>query len=270
MFQLWEEYEGKDGNEWRKVGDPLPMEPSRRSSPEQRMMFIEPPVVPFYGQREGFFRGKPPLGSQADLNLQHWQKKSDVDNIERIANVPILVLEGGEGDTGEMADLEIGAYRLVGVPDGRSLKYLEINGSGITHAKDSIRHLEEHIRLVGKEPMIQKATGTELATVRLLNEASAMTQAQVWALSWVESINRCLDLTAAWMGIPTAGSVSIAEDVLEALARPEGFDEVLQIHAQGGISSEGLLEEAKRYGVVDRDFDVEEDAERRGSAPPLI
>lgn len=266
---LWEQ--DPETKDWSVASGPFPMEPSRKATYEQRLMFVEPPIVPMYGgRREGFFRGKPLLQSQADLNLQHYQKKSDLDNIERIANVPVLVLEGGSGAADEMAKMEIGAYRLVGTPDGVTLKYLEVEGAGIAHAKDSLRHLEDHIRLVGKEPMVRKATGTELATTRLLDEASTLTQAQAVALSWIGTINRCLELTAAWMGIPTAGTVSIAEDVMEALARPEGFDEVLRLLELGALSPEAAQEEARRYGVLDREFDIVTDAERRQSAPPLI
>ena len=269
VWKLWQE--DPETGEWYQVAGPYSMEPSRKATYEQRLLFIEPPIVAMYGgRREGFFRAKPLLQSQADLNLQHYQKKSDLDNIERIANVPVLVLEGGAGASDDMARMEVGAYRLVGTPEGQTLKYLEIQGAGITHAKDSLRHLEEHIRLVGKEPMVRKATGTELATTRLLDEASTLTQAQAVAMSWVGSVNRCLDLTAAWMGIPTAGSVSISEDVMEALSRPEGFEDVLRLLELGAIAPESAQEEARRYGVLDRDFDIEQDAERRQAAPPLI
>ena len=64
--------------------------------------------------------------------------------------------------------------------------------------------------------------------------------------------------------------MSIAEDVMEALARPEGFDEVLRMLELGAIAPESAQEEAKRYGVLDRQFDIEADAERRQAAPPLI
>jgi hypothetical protein len=256
-----------DGDIW-VPGDWSSMEPSRQSSPEQRAMFIEPPIVPFYGLRRGFHFSKPPLTVLADLNEQHWQKKSDLDNIERIANIPVLVLEGGDGDTSNLVDLEIGAYRIIGIPEDQILKYLEIQGNGIAHLKESIVHLEHHIRRVGKEPTSREATGTELATVRMLDEAKTLSLAQVWAISWVASINRCLDLTAAWLGLPTGGSVSIEEDVMASLSNPDAFGDVMQLLAAGAISSEGALTEAKRYGVLGSDFNVEEDVEKQDTQTP--
>ena len=37
------------------------MEPSRAGSAEQRALFVEPPLVPFYGEMTGFHEGRPPL-----------------------------------------------------------------------------------------------------------------------------------------------------------------------------------------------------------------
>lgn len=264
-FNIYEE--DAETQDWNLIAGPLQMEPSRKASPEQKEMFVEPPVVPFYGDKSGFFTGRPPLLSLSDLNLQHYQKKSDLDNIERIANVPTLVRIGVR-ETGE--PIEIGPQRVIDVPDGTDLKYLEIQGAGIAHAKDSLRHLEEHIRQVGKEPSTKRATGSELATVRLRDEAEAAVKAQVWATEAIAGVNRCLDLTAGWLGIPTAGSLMIPEDVLEALARPEGFDSVLQLAALGAISPAAAATEAIRYGILDRDFDVDEDAELREMEPPRV
>jgi len=50
----------------------------------------------------------------------HWwcNAKSNVDNIERVANVPILVMEGAGADASDLPNIEIGPYRVVGVPEG--------------------------------------------------------------------------------------------------------------------------------------------------------
>jgi hypothetical protein len=246
------------------AGEWFRMEPSTSGSAEQRALFVEPPLVPFYGEMTGFHEGRPPMLSMSDLNLQHYQLKSNIDNMEYIATVPTLVQEGGDDD----ASYEVGAHRLLHVPEGASLRWLEIVGNGVQHAKDSLRHLEEHIRLAGREPMVKKATGSELATVRMLDEAQHLTLAQAWAVSWVGSVNRCLELSAAWMGLKRSGTVRIDESVLEALARPEGFESVKELAALGAIGPRVILEEAKRYGVLDRDLDIDEALDEIESSEP--
>ena len=265
-WRLWEQ--GED-DEWVMIVSDQVLNPSLAANPAQKDLFISAPIVPFYGERTGFFMGKPPLLTLSDLNLQHYQKKSDLDNIERIANVPQLVMEG-VGSAGD-DDMEVGAYRLWKTPEGTTLKYLEIQGAGIAHLKDSIRHLEEHIRQVGKEPTMRRAVGQEVATARLLDEASSLTQAQAWAIQGVDALNRCLEITAAWMGIapPVTPWLAIAEDVLEALARPEAFQDVKDMYTQGALSTMAYIEEAKRYGVLDRDFDADEDADIRQEDPVI-
>jgi hypothetical protein len=164
--------------------------------------------------------------------------------------------------------VEVGSNRLIRIPEGTSLKWLEIEGKGVQHAKDSLRHLEEHIRLAGREPMVKKATGSELATVRLLDEAQHLTLAQAWALSWVASVNRCLALTAGWLGLPTGGTVSIEESVMESLSRPDTFEHVKELAALGFLGAEEVLTEAKRYGIIDKDLDIGAAVDRVESETP--
>ena len=268
-FAQYRIHEETDDHDWI-AGPWRGISPPSSASREQQKMFIEPPLVAFYGERQGFFVGRPPLLSLSDLNLQHGQKKSDIDNIERIANVPTLILEGGPGTReNDSRNVEVSAYSLTTLLEGESLHWLEIEGKGVREAKDSLRHLEEHIRLAGREPMVKKATGSELATVRLLDEAQHLTSAQAWAMSCVGSINRCLEWTAGWMGLQSSGSVRIDESVLESLSRPEGFDSVKELFALGALSVEDVLVEAKRYGVLDKDLDVAAAVERVDGSTPL-
>jgi hypothetical protein len=255
-----------DDGEWRP-GPWSSLEPSRRGDSDQRSKFVEAPLVPFYGDKTGYFAGRPSLIAMSDLNLQHYQLKANIDNMEFTATVPTLLREGGDAKV----PLQVGAGRVIDIPEGAKLSWLEITGNGVAHAKDSLRHLEEHIRLAGREPMVKKATGSELATVRLLDEAQHLTLAQAWAVSWVSSINECLEWTAAWMGLPRSGSVRIDESVLEALGRPEGFESVKELSALGVIGPRKTIEEAMRYGVLDRDTDIDAVLdEMEATEPPAL
>jgi hypothetical protein len=266
-WQLWEQH--PETKEWSLAkGDNVEgvYRPARSASPEQKLSFRAPPIVPWYSWETGFFQAKPPLLSLANLNLQHYQKKSDLDNIERIANVPKLIGQGDEPDGG----LVLGAYSVTWLPEGSELKYLEVAGAGIAHLKDSLRHLEEHIRLAGREPMIKKATGMETATARIKDELQHLTLAQAWAKLWLAALNRCMYLTAAYLGITEPGVITISEDVMEDLARPDGFDDVLKLVELGVISNRAAREEAVRYGVLDRGFNVDEDGDRLEIEGPII
>jgi hypothetical protein len=70
------------------------------------------------------------------------------------------------------------------------------------------------------------------------------------------------------MGLKRSGTVRIDESVLEALARPEGFESVKELAALGAIGPRVLLEEAKRYGVLDRDLDIDEALDEIESSEP--
>ena len=266
FYAKWRIHTLGQDDQWTP-GEWTALSPSGQAPPELKAMFVEPPLVAFDGESTGFFTGRPPLLNMSDLNHQHYILKSNIDNMEWTATVPTLLQEGGDSD----ANVEVGAHRLIWVPEGATLKWLEIVGSGVSHAKDSLRHLEEHIRLAGREPMIKKATGSELATVRLRDEVQHLTLAQSWAIGWVASVNRCLRFTGGWMGIANPGEVFIDQSVMEALERPDGFEDVKELSALGVIGRQKTIEEAKRYGVLDRDTDVQKTLDEvDGAEPPAL
>ena len=221
-------------------------------------------LTPFYMGFERFHFARPQYRNGADLCLQHWQQKGDVDFIEHLANTPNLVLKAD----GKVKIKSIGSRKLVTIPSEGDLFWLVIDPKGVGATKESIAHLEEHILDAFKQPRRQKANAAELVGVRLMDEGKTMTRAQMWAVGIAQSITQCLDHLAWWLGLESGGTAEFPKDALQMLTDPQGFADVLKMHAQGALSDFGTQEEAVRYGRLDEDFDIAADLERKATQSP--
>ena len=110
------------------------------------------PFVPVYGNRLGFMRARPALLELAYANVEHWQSKSDQQNILHVARVPILFAKMlGEGG------ITVGAGSAVKSesPEG-DLKFVEHGGKAIEAGRLSILDLEDRMRQAGAELLVIK------------------------------------------------------------------------------------------------------------------
>jgi len=266
MPSSWRVYEQDDNKEWQVVESGVHA-PPLGAPPDVARKFREVFLTPFYMSFERFHFARPSFGRGADLCLQHWQKKGDVDFIEHLANTPSLVLKA---DT----DLEIkslGSRKVVRIPVDGELEWLVIDPKGVGATKESIAHLEEHIREVFNQPRkLKGAAGRELVGVRLMDETESMTRAQMWAVGIAQSITQCLDHLAWWLGLPSGGVVTFPEDALEKLSDPQGFDDVIAMGKSRLLSKAAVQREAVRYGKLDEDHDIEVDLEALAAEAPAL
>lgn len=216
------------------------------------------PIVPIITRRVGPFRGQPFFRDLADLNLQHFQKKSDLDRIMHAANVPILFGAGFE-DAGKA---QIGAFRFIPNKNEQAkLGYVEHTGSAIGKAMEDLEHLERAMLVASLDPMIRKPTGSETATGRAIDEARAQSSLAALALGLQDSLENAFKFTANWLGRPEGPVVSISTDFGISL-RPETETQVLlQAAVAGQLSTSAFVEEMRRRGVVSEELDVDEEVE---------
>lgn len=104
------------------------------------------PFVPVYGKRLGYMQATPPLLELAHSNVEHWQSKSDQQNILHVARVPILFAKMlGEGGSAVKSES----------PEG-DLKFVEHGGKAIDAGRLSILDLEDRMRQAGAELLVIK------------------------------------------------------------------------------------------------------------------
>lgn len=229
------------------------------------------PLVTFYSHREGFHRGKPPLQDLCDLNVKHWQKLADLDNIIRVASFPILAASGIDPDDGVTNDTgykdakTIGPYNFLYTGEaGGKYYYVEHQGKAIKSGQDSLDVLENKMGAYGSE-FLKKAPDRQTATARTLDSAEASSPLQNMTLRFKEAFEKALALTAQMIGINRtdtdaefhAGTVTIVTDFGPEEASGIDLNALITARANKDISRNTFLSELMRRGILPKEFDAD-------------
>lgn len=218
------------------------------------------PIIPVYANRTGFMQGLPCLEDLAWLNLRHYQKQSDLDNIEHVANVPILF--GAGFQEGELDGVEIGPNRAITASDPNAkLGYVEHTAAAIGASQASIRILEERMAAMGADLIVRKSVDRQTATARKIDQSESISMLQVIINNLETALEQAVKLAAEWINIE-ANNIQI--DIGDYLDTPAGPN-LLDIFAQslienGGMSLEDVQHELRRRGVLS---DVFENGEKK-------
>jgi hypothetical protein len=236
LFQVWEKVKSKKKKEeWRII-----------DQGETGLNFI--PMVTYYTQRNGFLDSKPPLEDLTYMNVRHWQSTSDQINILTVVRFPMLAVAGATDQSGSV--MRIGPRQLLDV---------EHTGRAIQSGLDELNKLEEDMMSYGATFLKQK-TGNETATAKAIDSAEANSELQDMTIRFMDFINNCLAVHAAWLGLETGGgTVDLLTDFGPDNVEKEDYTFLEKIRAGRDISRVALIEEAKRRGTLSEDYDPEAD-----------
>lgn len=224
------------------------------------------PFVAAYGNRLGFMQARPALLELAHANVEHWQSKSDQQNILHVARVPILFAKM----LGEKTAITVGTGSAVKSEDkDGDLKFVEHNGKAIEAGRSSLLDLEDRMRQAGAELLIIKPGNvTEAATVAD-NEQGACALKKV-ANNLEDAANQALQYMADWIKEPTGGHIQIFKDFGAATLAEASAELLLKMNVAGSLSDESLYEEMQRRGIRKAEVDWDTEKERITSQGPNL
>lgn len=223
------------------------------------------PFVPVYGNRLGFMAARPALLELAHANVEHWQSKSDQQNILHVARVPILFGKG----LGE-SEIVVGAGTAVKAesPDA-DLKFVEHTGAAIEAGRMSILDLEDRMRQAGAELLVIKPGNITESQTLADNEQGACALQKV-AENIEDAADQALQFMAEFLGEATGGHVTLFKDFGAATLAETSAELLLKANQAGKLSDESLYEELQRRGIIKPDTNWETEKERieRQGPPP--
>lgn len=215
----------------------------------------EIPLVVFYEDREGLLQGKSAIEGLADLNIKHWQSRSDQDNILTVTRFPMLAQSGASPDGADEGQIKIGPRRLLATTDPQGkFYYVEHSGAAISAGRDDLKDIEADMADYGAD-FLQKRPGNETATARAIDSAEATSPLQDAVIRFNDALARAISLTCKWMKIEPAGSVKVAVDFGPEIADPSDFAALASARQGHDISRKTYLAELVRRGTLGDDFD---------------
>lgn len=251
----WETYRLNDRHQWTLFDT-------------KKMAISAIPFVTVYGKRMEFMVSKPPLLDLAYLNVEHWQSSSDQQNILRVARVPILY---GAGFS-DQNPITIGAGLAVTNEDPQAkLTYTEHTGAAIGAGRDSLKDLEERMRVLGAQLMLRRqgattATGERVDSEETNSSLSAMVE------NLEDALDQALQLMADWDNLPAGGHVEVSKNFGLEEDETQDISALFDSRRLGILSSQTIFHELQRRDVVsdERTWEEESALLKKEGLPPAV
>ena len=225
------------------------------------------PLVTVYTGRTGFMTATPPLMDLAYLNVEHWQKSSDLSNILHVASVPLLFGSGFASDD----DIVAGVQKLLTNESADAdLKYVEHQGHAIGSGMEALRDIEERMRVLGANLLVRNnVSNRTTATEKSIDSAEADSALSLAALSLENAAKQAFALMAKWAKLPAGGSVTVYRDFDEVSNDTAKGDLLMKGRQEGCWSAQTVFEEAKKIGVIGEERDWTSEVKRIKEEGPL-
>lgn len=232
------------------------------------------PLRTVYLDKKSDLEGRPTLWRLAELNLEHYQKKSDQDNLLHVARVPILARFGFSVEELKKP-VVVGAGRSVGTTnkDAR-MEFVEHSGQALGAGQADLDKLEEQMERAGLEPLTRRAASS-LATNMMIGDAKETNLLQAWAGQFEVFIEQCFEVAGIWVGedLPEGFAVDIFNEYGLSARATDNLKILDAARGRGDISHETYLDELKRYAALSSGVDTQEEmarVEREGPALGMI
>lgn len=246
-WEIWRKVKGGDGQQqtWQLF-----------KSGETKIQAI--PFVFFYGIRDGFGIGKPPLLELAHLNVEHWQSASDQQTILHVARVPVLFAKGFR--TGDK--IVVGSkHATVTESKDAELKYVEHTGAAIEAGAESIHDLEDRMREIGAELLTERQGEVTASQVNSEDEDNRSTMQKI-AEEFEDSLAACIKLMCLWVGTKADVKVEVFKDFASGNLSGKTGDLLMSAVEKKIISKQTGRDHLKRADVLKHDLDDKVEEQR--------
>ena len=222
-------------------------------------------LEPLYTRQTGFMAAMPYFEDLAWMNVDHWQKTSQLNGILAVQSFALLV---GYGVPKEQVpkNMPLAATRVLMFSEqkeeGVGLEYIEHSGSGTKTLIEKMDRLEANMVQLGQQPNVELSKN-QTATGASLHADSEETVAESWARSLRELLVKCFQHGAdlAQVALPQDFDISIHSQADRRMHREDAGSVLMQMRTAGNpqISHDRLIVEQQELGYLGRDTDPAEE-----------
>jgi hypothetical protein len=225
-------------------------------------------LVPFItGRRHGLsWRFDPAMQDVADLQIEHYQRETNLKFAETMTAYPILAGNGVMphlGPDGKPVPIRRGPNSVLfgGVHDGTAgtWEVIEPAATSLQFLASQVETIEKQMREIGRLPLTGGTAGlTQVAAA--FGSQKASSAVQMWAFGLKDALERAFAFTAMWMGLPESPEVSVHTDFAVEFGGENDFADLTKARENGEITRETYWRELKRRGKLSADFDPKAEA----------
>jgi hypothetical protein len=216
-------------------------------------------VVFYAGTKEGLMLSNSPLVDLANMNVEHWQSRSDQRNVLTVARFPMLAASGLSVTEGQ--SVTVGPNQLLsGVSKDSKYYYVEHTGAAIESGAKDLQSLEEAMASYGAI-MLRKSPGNVTATARALDSAEASSPLQAATIELESVAQQALELMCKWVNFNDfKGKISLNKE-FGIGGDAVTVDALFKAREARDLSRKTYLAELKRRDILSQQFDYEDEVE---------
>jgi len=158
----------------------------------------EIPLVTIYSGKTDNLVSKPPLLDIAYLNLAHYQRQADLIHSLHVASQPMLVMEGYDDQT---KDLAISVNYAMATQPGNKVYYVEPASSAFDAQSAEIKELQMQMATLGISTLSQQKFVAESADARRLDRVDTNSMLAMVSMELEQKLQKCFNLSAEYVGI---------------------------------------------------------------------
>ena len=227
------------------------------------------PIVPlvWYGSSTGkFAQGDMPMNGLAELSIQHYQMRSDLQELLHKCAMPVPVRKGAPvGPDGRPTPLILGPNTAVDLPgEGGEFNFAEPTGKSLERHQAEVQHVEMLMDRSGLNFLYGANINT--ATEASLRAAQVASQVAALVRNKVSAFNTVMRLWASYAGeletVRPESGIVLNDSLINRPLDPSGMAQLVNFFNSEIISHETVLAELQRGGVLDPDLKIEEEMKR--------
>jgi hypothetical protein len=158
----------------------------------------EIPLVTVYSGKTENLVSKPPLLDIAYLNLAHFQRQADLIHSLHVASQPMLVMEGYDDQT---KDVAISVNYAMATQPGNKVYYVEPASSAFDAQSAEIKELQMQMATLGISTLSQQKFVAESADARRLDRVDTNSMLAMVSMELEQKLQKCFNFSAEYVGI---------------------------------------------------------------------
>ena len=158
----------------------------------------EIPLVTIYSGKTENLVSKPPLLDIAYLNLAHFQRQADLIHSLHVASQPMLVMEGYDDQT---KDVAISVNYAMATQPGNKVYYVEPASSAFDAQSAEIKELQMQMATLGISTLSQQKFVAESADARRLDRVDTNSMLAMVSMELEQKLQKCFNFSAEYVGI---------------------------------------------------------------------
>lgn len=220
---------------------------------------LEIPLVYYSVTESQLFAARAPFLNLAKLNIEYYQKRSQLNEVLRKCNLPVPVRKGlikTVDDLKKVPPLVIGPNSVLDIPTDGDFYFAEPSGVAIAASKDDLKDLEAAMDRMTLD-FLTSGDHQKTATEVLLDSTKTSANLKGVARRKESAVQQIFKFWVAYTGEVEGGGITQDESLLSMPLTPEQVDKLQNLADAGRISDRTLLMLLQMGKVLPRQFDID-------------